>query len=131
MAYIGGSHCPSIVSVTGVVTAQEGRAQFAVLRVDCRNVGVLARAWLMEGCGALWARGGEFGCWAMEVWYQWGERSVGCQTSAGGGGDMAVLSRALLRGQEGGMLGREAGGTVGGNRQVRMLVVVTRVKGFT
>lgn len=44
---------------------------------------------------------------------------------------MTVLPRVRLWGQEGGMLGRQPGGTVGGYRQVCVLMVVTGVEGFT
>lgn len=44
---------------------------------------------------------------------------------------MTVLPRVWLRGQEGGMLGRQTGGTIGGYRQICVLMVVTGVEGFT
>lgn len=118
------------MSITGVVTACNRRAQFAVLRVDGRNVGVFAGTGFVDRRGAIWT-GVEFGSGNVEVWYQRGERSVSCHASATGGGDVAVLPRVGLGGQEGGMLGRKAGGTVGGYRQVCVLMVVSGVEGFT
>ena len=44
---------------------------------------------------------------------------------------MTVLPRVRLWGKERGMLGRKASGTVGGYRQICVLMVVTRVEGFT
>lgn len=79
---------------------------------------------------AVWTRGAEFGCGAVEVWYQRGERTVGCSARAARRGDVAVLSGAWLWGQEGGMLGGKTGGTVGRYRQVCMLMVVTGMEGL-
>lgn len=44
---------------------------------------------------------------------------------------MTVLPGARLWGQEGGMLGRQTGGTVGRYRQVCVLMVVAGMEGFT
>lgn len=107
MTYVGRGHCSRTVSITGVATACERRAQFVVLCVHGRNVGVFARAGLMDRCWAIWTGGIEFGG-AVEIWYQWGEgsvRSVACHTSAGRGRYVAVLPRVRLWRQEGGMLG--------------------------
>jgi len=110
------------VAVTRVVTAHEGRAQFAVWRVHGRNVGVFAGTGLVDRRGA---GGAELGRGAVEGRRQRGEGSVG--RGARGRRDVAVLPRAQLGGQEGG----EAGGAVGGNRQVRVWMVVSGVEGFT
>lgn len=131
MAYIWSGHCPCTVSVTRVVTAHDRSAQFAVLCVHSRNMGVFAGAGLVDRCGAVRTGGTELGWGAVEVWYQRGEGSVGCHTWARWGGNVAMLSRAWLWGQEWGMLGRQAGGTIGGYRQVCVLMVVRLMEGFT
>lgn len=102
MADAGGGHCSLTVSIAGVVT--ERCAQFAVLCVDGRNVGVFAWTGLMDRCRTVWTGRVEFGCRAVKVWYQWGERSMSCHTSARRGVYMAVLAGALLWGKERGML---------------------------
>lgn len=52
MVDVGSGCCSCAVSVTGVVTAHDGCAQFALLCVHGRNVGVLTRAELMDRSGA-------------------------------------------------------------------------------
>lgn len=84
----------------------------------------------MNQCWAVWTRGAEFGCGAVKVWYQRGERSVGRHPSATGRGDMAMLSGVWLWGQERGMLRGETSWTIGRYRQVCMLMVVIGMKGF-
>lgn len=54
MVDAGSRCCSCAVSITGVVTAHDGRAQFALLCVHGRNVGVLTRAGLMYRRGAIW-----------------------------------------------------------------------------
>lgn len=98
MTYIGGGYCSRIVPITGVVTTHDRRAQFAVLCVHSGNVGVFARAGFMDRCWAIWTRRIDFGCGAVEVWYQRGEGCVRCDASATGGGHVAVLPRVRLCG---------------------------------
>lgn len=61
MVDIGSGGCSRAVSVTGVVTAHDGCAQFALLCVHGRNVGVLTRVGLMDRRGAIRAGRTEFG----------------------------------------------------------------------
>lgn len=131
MAYVGGGHRSWIVSITRVVAAHEGCAEFAVLCVHRRNVGVFAWAGLMDRCWTIWTWRAEFGCWAMEVRYQWREWSMRCHSTATGRGYVTMLPRVRFWGQKGGMVRRKTSGTVGGYRQVYMLMVVIRMEGFT
>lgn len=70
MADVGSGHRRCAVSVTRVVTAHDGRAQFAVRHVHGGNVGVFARAGLVNRRGAVRAGGAQFGRRVVKVWYQ-------------------------------------------------------------
>lgn len=132
MAYIWSGHCSCTVSITRVVTAHDGCAQFAVLHVYGRNVGVFAWIGLVNRRWAVRTGRAEFGWRAVKVWYQRWEGCMGCHTSAWRQrACVAVLPTVRLRGYEWGMLGGQASWTVRGYRQVCVLMVVTGVEGFT